>query len=362
MKRHLDRAGPTLGYEELTEAPLRNTLNLPVSAGRLLRIHRMADVLAQPALRDGWLSNPEVLILGGGSNILFVSERIEKAMMLNSEEYGAIETPDFVRVYADAGVALDQWVRWTAAQGWYGLERLAEIPGTVGAAPIQNVGAYGVQLSDVLDAVALWDRHKQKQVVWQPEACGLGYRHSRFKEEPDRWIVLRVWVRLRRSPPEDWPPLGYPGLQPAAERYLDASGRRLSNLTPTELAEIVTQVRRQKLPDWRSPKIGSVGSFFQNPIVSPTEVARLKAQWPEMPSYPIADTPQCKLSAGWLIEQAGWRGKSLGAAGMSAEHALVLINLGGARGHELWQVAQQVQADVLQRFGVQLHPEPKIIP
>lgn len=361
MKPTFDQPNPPAGFEWLTDAPLENTMNLPVCAGRLLRIHSAANALANPVVRDEWLSDPNTLILGGGSNILFVTERIDKVLSLANTEYGAMEAGEHIRVYADAGLGLDQWVRWTAAQGWYGLERLAEIPGTVGAAPIQNVGAYGVQLSDVLDSVELWDRRNQEYAVWGPDDCGLSYRHSRFKDEPGRWLILRVWAQLRKIAPADWPPLGYPGLQAEAESHLNPDKRDLKSLTPSELANIVTRVRLQKLPDWRSAEIGSTGSFFQNPIVSMAEAERLRNQWPQIPTYPVADTAYEKLSAGWLIEQSGWRGKTLGAVGMSAQHALVLVNLGGAKGAELWHLAQQVQSDVWQRFGVRLEPEPLIL-
>ena len=361
MKPTFDLPNPPVGFESLTDAPLANTMNLSVCAGRLLRIYSAANALAEPIVRDEWLSDPNTLILGGGSNILFVSERIDKVLALANSEYGAIETGDHIRVYADAGVGLDQWVRWTAAQGWYGLERLAEIPGTVGAAPIQNVGAYGAQLSDVLDSIELWDRQNQEYAVWHPAECELRYRHSRFKDEPGRWLILRVWARLRKIAPADWPPLEYPGLQAAAESFLYPDKRDVRSLTASELANIVTQVRLQKLPDWRGAEIGSNGSFFQNPIVAEAEAGRLRNQWPQIPIYPIADSSHQKLSAGWLIEQSGWRGKTLGAVGMSAQHALVLVNLGGAKGAELWHLAQQVQSDVWQRFGVRLEPEPLIL-
>lgn len=348
------------GVNRLINTPIPNTLNLPVRARELLRIIDAPSAFSQPWVRNEWLGDPEALVLGGASNILFVRTELDKAISLGMRAYGAIDLGERVRVFADGGVGLDEWVRWSAAQGWYGLERLAEIPGTVGAAPIQNVGAYGVQISDVLDAVALWDRHKQEYVVWRAEECGLSYRHSRFKDEPGRWLVMRIWVILSKHAPRDWPHLGYPGLESAAARYLESVERARHCLTPAELATIVTNVRRQKLPDWRSDAIGSVGSFFQNPIVARELAANLAERWPDMPQYPQDAQERVKLSAGWLIERAGWKGKALGAAGMSAIHALVLVNHGGATGQALWDVAQQVQADVYRQFGVRLEPEPLI--
>lgn len=348
------------GYTRTQNVDIANTMQVPVRARQVLDIHDLWTAFTDPDVQEQWLSDPATLIVGGGSNILFVSDSVKKVVRITAHAYGFEDEGDTVLVHADAGMGLDECVRWTARQGWYGIERLAEIPGTVGAAPIQNVGAYGVQLSDVLESVEVWDRHERKLTRWTAAECGLSYRHSRFKEEPDRWLVLRVWLRLAKHRPSDWPPLDYPGVRAVAEEFAKKGEMDLKSLTPLDLAEIITRVRRQKLPDWRSRAIGSLGSFFQNPIVERSNVDRLLAEWPDMPRYPQEDESLVKLSAGWLIERSGWRGRSEGAAGVYERHALVLVNLGGASGAALWKLAQDVQADVLEKFGVRLKPEPLV--
>jgi UDP-N-acetylmuramate dehydrogenase len=348
------------GFDRLFNEPVNNTMQVAACADRFLQIRNIELALANPELRENWLADAETLVVGGGSNILFVTERIKKVVRIVASDHGFVDEGDTVLAFAEAGLGLDEWVRLIAAQGWYGLERLAEIPGTVGAAPIQNVGAYGMQLSDVLDSVELWDRRQQTQLRWTAEECALNYRNSRFKSEPNRWLVLRVWIRLQKRPPVDWPLFDYPGLAEEAAHYKQEMGRSQSDFSPLDMAEVVTRVRRRKLPNWREGLPGSLGSFFQNPIVPMKDGVALKAAWPDLPVYFLVDPETVKLSAGWLIDRAGWRGQAVGPAGIYDSHALVLVNFGGARGEQLWQLAQAVQADVLDKFGVELLPEPLI--
>ncbi len=354
-----------IGFEIERDEAIANTMRVPAFAGRYLRICDAHAALEHEKVRTDWLADPKTLIVGGGSNILFVRPQVEKVVHLAAATFGYVDEPHTVLAWAEGGLGFDDWVRWTTTQGWYGLERLAEIPGTVGAAPIQNVGAYGMQLSDVLISVDVWDRVQQCRSVLPAAACDFGYRYSCFKAEPHRWFILRVTVRLRKTAPPDWPPLNYPGLAQAADSFAHEANRALPLLTPCDLAQIITRVRRQKLPDWRELRLGSLGSFFQNPVVSNSFAAALKQRWPDLPVYPQAAqnafVAESKLSAGWLIEQAGWRGFSHNNAGIYAQHALVLVNLGGALGSDLWDLAQRIQADVFERYGVQLVPEPLII-
>ncbi|HQS03584.1 MAG: UDP-N-acetylenolpyruvoylglucosamine reductase [Halothiobacillus sp. 24-54-40] len=354
-----------IGFDIQQDEAIANTMQVSALAGRYLQVFDVPAALKNGAICTDWLADPQTLIVGGGSNILFVRAQIDKVVHLAAATFGYVDELNTVLVWAEGGLGFDDWVRWTTHQGWYGLECLAEIPGTVGAAPIQNVGAYGVQLSDVLVSVDVWDRVQQSRSVLPAAACDFGYRQSCFKTESHRWFILRVTVRLRKTPAPDWPRLSYPGLVQAADVYMAESQRPLALLTPHDLAQVVTRVRRQKLPDWREPRLGSLGSFFQNPVVLNSFAATLKARWPDLPVYPQgannAPMGEAKLSAAWLIEQAGWRGFSHNNAGIYARHALVLVNLGGATGADLWGLAQRIQADVFARYGVRLVPEPLII-
>lgn len=342
------------------QAPIDNTMRVRVVADQLLEINRIDQSLQDVAVQSSWLADSDALVIGGGSNILFATTQVKKAIRVTASQYGFINRGDDVLAFAEAGLGLDEWVRLVADRNLYGLERLAEIPGTVGAAPIQNVGAYGVQLSDILDSVELWDRQNRLKCRWRAEECHLSYRNSRFKAEPNRWLVLRVWVRLAKTPPPDWPRLDYPGLAEEAERYDQEHHTTPSAYTARDMARIITRVRRAKLPDWRQPLPGSLGSFFHNPVVPLAIGNELKKKWPAMPMYAVDAREQVKLSAGWLIEQAGWRGKKTGAAGVYHRHALVLVNHGEAQGAHILQLAQTIQSDVLEKFGIQLQPEPLI--
>lgn len=348
-------------FERLTNEPIGNTMRLTAYADQLVEMEQIEHALTNRRFTETWLADPQTLVMGGGSNILFVRERISKVVRIKAAGHGFIDQGETVLAFAEAGLGLDDWVRLTAARGWYGLERLAEIPGTVGAAPIQNVGAYGMQLSDVLDYVEIWDRQQQKQIRWGADECQLSYRNSRFKAEPNRWLVLRVWVRLHKNPPVDWPLFDYPGLKEEADRYLVEQRKSLPAFAASDMVEIVTRLRRKKLPDWRQPLPGSLGSFFQNPIVAMRHANALKTKLPELPIHPLDDSDLAKLSAGWLIERAGWRGRSIGPAGVYDRHALVLINRGGARGEQLLQLAEAIKADVWNQFAVHLQIEPMIV-
>ncbi len=308
-----------------------------------------------------FLADPRTEVLGSGSNILILNSPLPQVAQITAAGWQALIVGEQVYLTAEAGLGLDALVRETTARGWFGLERLAEIPGTVGAAPMQNVGAYGVQLSDCVTGLTVWDRARARMAHWRPEDCGFAYRDSRFKQEEPRWLVLSVGLRLSTRPPADWPPLSYPGVHAAAEAYSAAHDRPFAELTPADLAEIITRVRRQKLPDWRNPPPGSAGSFFQNPVVPAAQASALRDRYPQLPQYATDQPARVKLSAGWLIEHCGWRGRREGDAGISAEHALVLVNHGHASGAALWSMAQHIQRDVLAHFGVPLIPEPRLL-
>jgi UDP-N-acetylmuramate dehydrogenase len=251
-------------------------------------------------------------------------------------------------IEAAAGEPWHDFVAHSLAQGWRGLENLALIPGNVGAAPVQNIGAYGVELVDRVHAVRAWDLHAGKLMMLNAAECAFGYRDSRFKQQPDRWVITAVQFRLPRA----WrAQLSYPDLQchPALTH--------LSQVTATDVFHAVCDIRRAKLPD--PAVIGNAGSFFKNPLVDAARHAALRQKFPNLVSYPLADGGY-KLAAGWLIDQCGWKGKSLGRAAVHARQALVLTNTGGASADDILALAAAVHADVQARFGVALEIEPSI--
>lgn len=256
-------------------------------------------------------------------------------------------------------MGLDALVRATADRGWFGLEALAEIPGTVGAAPMQNVGAYGTEIADHTRWVEAWDRRQRRVERFARDACDFSYRHSRFKREPGRWLILRVGLSLSTTPPADWPPVAYPGVGEAVRDWSAQTGRGRSAMSPAEYAELITSVRRTKLPDWRSGWPGSAGSFFHNPIVTVEVADRLSRRWPDMPRFDVPGG--VKIPAGWLIELAGLKGHREGAVAVSSRHALVLEHHGGASGEEFLRFAESVRERVEEATGIRLVVEPECV-
>jgi UDP-N-acetylmuramate dehydrogenase len=332
------------------DAPLGslNTLRVAASARWLATAN---DPDALPAL----LSQPEiaglpVMVLGEGSNVLFAADYPGLVIRPAWRQVRIVEddTTEAV-VRAGAGHGWDALVDWTLAQGFGGLENLVFIPGLVGAAPIQNIGAYGAEVSEFVAAIEAWDREAGRRVRLAPGQCAFAYRDSLFKREPDRWIISDVEFRLSRARE---PNLDYAGVR----EELSAMG--LAKPTPAEVARAVRRLRRRKLPD--PAFIGNAGSFFKNPVVPGTLADELKTRHAALPVY-AAGANRSKLSAAWLIEACGFRGLRVGDAGISAQHALVLVNHGKATGAELLALARQVAETVEQRFGIRLEPEPRIV-
>ncbi len=350
------------GYAWRERVAIANTLRLPAMARReLVILDTRPAVFAAPAVAD-WLTDPGVEVIGGGSNLVFVVPEIERAVRLDASSWWLEEGGGpGVHLVVEAGKGLDELVRETAGEGWYGLESLAEIPGTVGAAPVQNVGAYGTEIGDRVRWVEAYDRTEGRLRRLSAAECEFGYRSSRFKRERGRWLITRVGLTLSPVCPEGWPPSTYPGVAAALAEWSARSGRETGSITPLEYAGLITRIRRRKLPDWREGWPGSVGSFFQNPVVTARQARALEQQWPDMPQFELADSDGVKLSAGWLIEQAGWKGHREGNVGVSPEHALVLLHHGGGSGAEFWCLARRIRESVASRFGVMLEPEPRII-
>jgi UDP-N-acetylmuramate dehydrogenase len=324
-----------------------NTLRVAAQARWLAELR---DPDALPALLDSPAARGPVLVLGEGSNVLFASDF--PGLVLRPLCTGVQVRDDdgaTARVHAAAGVGWDAFVDWTLARGLVGLENLALIPGLVGAAPIQNIGAYGVEVAETIACVEAWDRNRRCSARMTREQCGFGYRDSVFKRDPERWIVTAVEFQLSRSAPLR---LDYAGVR----EELASAG--VSEPSPQQVADAVRRLRRRKLPD--PAVVGNAGSFFKNPVVDATLAARLRDAHPDAPVYPAGEGRH-KLSAAWLIERCGWRGHRDGDAGIAAQHALVLVNHGGASGAELLALARRVATSVAERYGVQLEPEPRIV-
>jgi UDP-N-acetylmuramate dehydrogenase len=325
-----------------------NTFGIPAHARRYLRVEDPAQLTLLTA--DPALAALPRLVLGGGSNLLITRDEVDSLvlhMALTGKEIVG-ETGDAILVRARAGENWHGFVQWTLEQGLGGLENMSLIPGTVGASPIQNIGAYGAEVKDLFHSLTAFDFATGTTRTMDAGACRFAYRDSVFKHEGGRDLaVLDVTFALPRA----WTPnLRYAEL---AQALAD-----LAAPTPRQVSDAVIAIRRRKLPD--PAEIGNAGSFFKNPVVSGEHCARLLESWPNLVHHAQPDGSE-KLAAGWLIDQCGWKGKSLGRAGVYPKQALVLVNNGGATGEEVLALARAIQADVQERFGVLLEPEPVML-
>ena len=354
----------THGYRRITDADLicRNTFGVHAHASRLFEVD---DAVALPDLFAGELRDDETtLILGGGSNLLFAGDAPGAVVALNAATIRVVDdNGERAIVRADAGTRWHDLVMHALALGLGGLENLALIPGTVGAAPIQNIGAYGVEVESRIHAVEVFERATGLLLRMSPADCAFAYRDSAFKRVPQRWVVTAVEFGLSRNAPLM---LEYAGLRE------ELAAMAVTNPTAVQVADAVIRIRRRKLPD--PAVLGNAGSFFKNPIVQTAQADVLGAEHPRLPVFPLAPFPAdaaahgdsghaClrKLSAAWLIDACGWKGHRDGDAGVSAEHALVLVNHGRASGAQLLGLARRIADSVQARFGVALEPEPRII-
>jgi UDP-N-acetylmuramate dehydrogenase len=326
-----------------------NTFGIDAKAKAYLPV-MSADMLMH-VKNDPFLARLPRLVLGGGSNLLLTADFPGLVLHMQMTGVQVVSEDDgAVYVKAAAGENWHGFVQWTLQQGLGGLENLSLIPGNVGAAPIQNIGAYGVELKDRFHSLTAFDFDSGETLTLDNAGCRFGYRDSVFKHElRESAAILDVTFAL----PKAW----QPNTQYAdVAKELDARG--IGAPTPVQISEAVTAIRTRKLPD--PAVIGNAGSFFKNPIVSKEQRDALLERYPHLVSYPQADGSH-KLAAGWLIDQSGWKGKSRGAAGVYEKQALVLVNRGGATGREIADLATAIQEDVLARFGVRLEPEPVFI-
>lgn len=335
-------SGATRDYRISRGAAIPNTLRSPARARRLARLE---DPAALPRLLGDAGAEP-VFVLGAGSNVLFAHDF--DGLVIQMANRG-IDDRGGGRIRVAAGEPWDPFVRWSLAAGYAGLENLILIPGTVGAAPIQNIGAYGVELAEFVALVSAWDRGLGGAVELPAADCAFGYRDSVFKHDPERYVITAVEFDLPRR----------------RELVLDYSGVReelaamgVESPTHADVARAVERLRLRKLPN--PAEIGNAGSFFKNPVVERAVADELRARHPGLPVYPQPGG-RIKLSAAWLIESCGLKGHREGDAGISGQHALVLVNHGRATGAELLAVVRSVQAAVERRFGIALQPEPKVL-
>ena len=301
----------------------------------------------------------DCFILGGGSNLVLT--RDVQGVVLHMRQRGIrvlSETPEHIHVAVAAGEVWHHWVMYAIEHGWFGLENLALIPGSVGACPVQNIGAYGAEVKDTIDDVKAWDRSTQQWVHLSHSECQFAYRDSIFKKEwlavdgqpQSRYIITEVSFKLLKDRSQWQPKMAY-GDVAAMAQGLAGGG----SIDPRHVAQAVINIRQSKLPD--PAVLGNAGSFFKNPIVLSEVAHGLKLTFPNMPQYPQSDG-SVKIAAGWLVEHAGYKGMRDGAVGVYEKQALVLVHHGGGRGLELMDLAQRISDGVFAKFGVRISPEP----
>ena len=324
----------------------RNSFGVDQRAARLVEFETAEDLRTffAAGIPGRWT------VLAGGNNILFTEDYDGVLLTPVARQIALLsDDGDEVRLRVEAGVEWDDLVEWAVERGLWGIENLSLIPGKAGAAPVQNIGAYGCEAKDAIRRVEMYCVETGNLLTLDAAHCGFGYRESVFKHDlKGRVIITAIEIRLSHTPR---PKLGYGDV----EREVEARG----GVTLRNIREAVCAIRRAKLPD---PAVtGNAGSFFKNPVVGREEAERLSALYPDMPHYPAADPSQVKLAAGWLIDRAGLKGHSEGRVGIHPRQALVIINLGGATGTEIVAFARKVQEQVKKRFGVEIEPEVNIL-
>lgn len=326
-----------------------NTFGLQATASLFTIISSVNELRA--LLQNNDYAHLEKLYLGGGSNVLFTQD-IAGMVVLNRIKGIEVvnETEDHVWVKAGAGESWHELVMYCVANNYAGMENLSLIPGTVGAAPMQNIGAYGVEIKDVFESLEALNLTTLEVEVFDTAACKFGYRESVFKhEKKGKYVIINVTFRLNKTPV-------FHTEYGAIKDTLAEAG--LTELSIKAISDAVIKIRQSKLPN--PAEIGNAGSFFKNPEIARTQFSELKGLYPEMPSYPINDDT-VKVPAGWLIEQAGWKGKRFGEIGVHAKQALVLVNYGNGNGSDIKALASDIQASVNQKFGIKLTPEVNFI-
>lgn len=330
-----------------------NTFGIDAKACQFVEYDSVEELQAFVRERTTRGDASPLLHIGGGSNLLFLSDYDGTVLHSRMKEvHVTADEGDYVYVRVTAGITWDEWVQYAIDSHWYGLENLSLIPGEVGASAVQNIGAYGAEAKDVIIFVDTVDLQTGEIRHFTADECRYAYRDSIFKHElRGRYAVTHVHFRLSHS---FRPRLEYGGIRQAlAERGFDET-----NLTAEQLRQTIIEIRRAKLPE--PSELGNAGSFFTNPIVPRERYQQLSAEYPNIPHYEV-DAQRVKIPAGWMIEQCGWKGKTLGRAGVYEKQALVLVNRGGATGADIQALCEQIQADVKAKFGIIITPEVNFI-
>lgn len=339
---------PSLVEQHVDLAPF-NTLQVQADAAYFARVQTKADLIS--LVKDSKWNAKSKFILGGGSNVLFVGNFDGLIIHLAIKGKEIIEeTPDYLKLKVGAGENWHEIVRYCVQKGWGGIENLSLIPGTVGAAPIQNIGAYGVELKDVFESLTAIELSTGKERTFNGAQCQFGYRDSIFKQElKGRFVVTDVTLRLQKQPKLN---TSYGAIQ----QKLDE--KNINEPTIKDISDVVIEIRNSKLPN--PTELANAGSFFKNPMVTNSIFKKLSEEYAELPGYPV-DEKHTKVPAGWLIEEAGWKGKVVGNVGTYRQQALVIVNHGGASGEEILELAKKIQQAVLQQFDIELVPEVNIV-
>lgn len=328
-----------------------NTFQIKTKCACLIEFESIEALLDKMPIVSDYQKKEKLLIVGAGSNLLPTKDYeglVLHSKIMGYDVVGYNDNQVFVK--CGSGENVDDFIAWSIDQGYYGMENLSLIPGEVGASAVQNIGAYGVEVKDVIDSIEAIEISTGKKVTIYNDECDYAYRYSKFKTDwRNRFIITYVTYRLCT---DFIPHTEYGNIS----RYLDAKG--MTTPTAKELRSIVISIRNSKLPDYKVE--GNAGSFFMNPIVDMDKFMELLSTYPNMPHYNV-DSCHEKIPAGWLIDQCGWKGRSLGRAGVHKDQALVLVNRGGATGNEVVELCNAIQNDVFQKFGIKIYPEVNII-
>ncbi len=326
-----------------------NTFGLEAKAQYFIEINSISEAIQLIDSEDFKVNKS--MILGGGSNILLTQDF--DGLVIKNNIKGiehSKETDTTIQLRVGSGESWHALVLYCVDRGLGGIENLSLIPGTVGAAPMQNIGAYGVEIKDVFVELEALNLESKKIEYFDNTSCQFGYRESVFKlKQKDKYFITHVSLRLQKKPILK---LDYGAIKDTLEE------QKIERPTIKDVSDAVIKIRQSKLPN--PAKIGNSGSFFKNPVIPQTQYDELKQTHPKIPSYPVDDT-QVKVPAGWLIEQAGWKGKTFGQIGVHKNQALVLVNYGGGNGAAIKALSEKIQASVLEKFGINLHAEVNII-